>query len=589
MPVQLATLRRVRRLVPFRRAFIAAIAVVLTTLPLSIVPAHAASSISINHVPPTVLTAGDNIVLTATFTYTCDPTQYCGDRKARLVWIDAKGTTRTLERSGGQGTTGTTYSGGTSVTVWPVTVPGTDIGAPSFRYHFEAEMGSVGIAGSGGGGTFYGRSPANGDNVVNVDNEIRLRFVYPDGSAAPNVGVEISGPAAGASWATTTDAQGWMRFTIPRTSAWVASLVTGQKQGAVLVKAFDQPMPTQGATPGSPVSVNGNGRYVAMQLNYGRLLDTKPGLQDKQVRLLPMTDQYFDGADLGMSRESVAGQTCYDAPRSDGRMWQECLNTYDGGVQLTPVGENMGGGIDTQGSYSYKTSARTSTTTAFSGGYGSWSEIEGEVTAENNRDVVQETGLMGPNNKHGFGALMQYILREERSCPYNNYQTNPQIDWSRCQRKAWFKPYDWPGAVRVTDYSLYDKWDTACDKTVSDCNDFITRLYSTYETTVASSAGFKWGYTVSVGPWDWVQLHTKTKYGKTETGTTEVKLTFKTIASPTRPYQYVFVPEGALSGRTPATSPELVYTAVSDHDIENYTPEAPNVPCATCNISPPTI
>jgi hypothetical protein len=557
-------------------------------LPLTAQPAHAASTINITHVAPAIVTAGDGVLLTASFAFACDPTQVCSSRLERVVWLDASGAEHKIERTVSEGQPGTTYSGGTLLDTWAVTVPGTDVRFPTFSYRFEAEMWSTGIAGGGGGHWVFGRTPGSGNQAVSVKNEIRLRFFYPNDSVAANVPVEIHGNGVGASWSARSDAQGWLRFTIPSTNAWIASLASGARQGSVLVYAFDGAPPAQGATPGSPITVNGNGRLVVMQLNLGQpLLDAGPGLQDKEVRLLPMHDTTYHGEDVGMRESNINRSDCYDTPTAGGYGYRDCLNTYDGGTQLTPVGENMGGGLDTQGSYVYRNNIRTQTTHAVSIGYGNWAEAEGESSAENTREASHDTGWRGPSDRHGFGVLLQYVLREHLRCPFKDY--NRTIDWERCTRRAEFHPFDWGGGIQVTTASLFDKWDTACNPATSDCNDYTILLEGDFETTVGSSAGYKWGYTVSTSAYEFLTLHASTKYGKTTTNTTEAKVGFRKAANRTKQYQYVFVPDGARSGRTPTNSPELAYTASSDADLRNYTPEAPNAPCITCAFTPPRL
>jgi hypothetical protein len=475
----------------------------------------------------------------------------------------------------------------TTADVWTVAVPGVDVGFPSLSYHFESTMDTYNMITGGEQASLTGRYPSTGEVAVTVNDTLRLSFIKQDGSAAANVPVKLYGTAAGAQWFATTDAQGHLSFTLPATNAWVTSLASGEKQSSLLVYAFDGAMPLGDASPGAPITVNGNGRSVVVQLNFGRPdLPSQPSLQDATVRLHPAHDTIYSFSDT-TSPSTTSGDPldttkCYDM--ADGTTYgqRDCFNTYDGGTQPTPIGQNLGGGVDMQGRYTYTTNLTTSTTHGVSAGYANWVESGGETTAETVSSAQQTTPMYGPNDTRGFEVLMQWITDEYINC---EYKSPGVVDWNKCDREADFHPYKWGGAVQVDPASSDNLSDTACDPAGGHCNDYTIRVYQTFEASMTTDQGRDWGYTVSASPYDIMTLHASNKYSsKSEVKTT---VAFQLASTRTRAYQYLFVPEGALTGKTPAYNPDFTYTQSSNNaSLGNSVPQDPGAPCLSCLSGP---
>lgn len=556
--------------------------VLVAAVPLVAQPAGATSEgITITHTSPMVAVAGDDLTLVAQFTFTCGDFRYCDSRYEKLVYTDRTGAQQTIGRYFNPTVRTTTAD------VWTVAIPGTDVGFPSLSYHFESTMTTYNMITGGDQAFPTARYPSAGESSVTVSDTLRLNFIKQDGSAAANVPVRLFGTAAGASWYATTDAQGHLAFTVPPASSWVTSVASGEKQSSLLVYAFDGATPLADASPGAPITVNGNARSVVVQLNFGRPdLPSQPSLQDATVRLHPAHDTVYSISDTTSpsttSGDPLDTSMCYDQPDGTTYGSRECYNTYDGGTQSTPVGQNLGGGVDMQGRYTYTTNLITTTTHGVSAGYANWVESGGETTAEKVSTAQQTTPFYGPNDTHGFEIDMQWITEEHINC---QYKSPTEVNWNKCYREAEFHPYQWGGAVHVDPSSSANYSDTACDPAGGHCNDYTIRVYQTFEASMAADQGRDWGYTVTAGAFGVINLHASNKYSsKSEVKTT---VAFQLAPNRTRAAQYLFVPEGALTGETPAHNPDFTYTESSNNlSLGNSVPQDPGAPCITCHSGP---
>jgi hypothetical protein len=532
----------------------------------------------IQHSPPPGAVAGDQLPLSASFTFTCATINECSNRVERLVYVDHRGVSRTLQR---------TVTGSNTLTVqdvWAVAVPAADVGFPALQYHFEGSMDDRNPV-TGQTTSVSDRWPRTGEQSINVDDVIRLSYVYSDGRPGANIPVEISADRGGASWGAVTNASGQLSFIVPRTSAWVQGLASGERQGSVLVWAFDGPRPSTGAQPGAPVARSGQGRVLGVQLNFGRPeLPVVWGWQDMPFLLKAMTDYTYNAADLHMTASSSAGDPgdsqCWDTPR-DGATgateWRECINTYNGGTTATPIAENLGGGVDTIGSYRYTNNIQTSTSRSVKLG-ATWVEASGKTTAEKTNEAVNDTGYFGPNVKHGFAVNLDYVFVEHSQCPYN---PNGSIDWAACHKEYEYKAHGWGGGVTVTAYPLWDYWDQACNPAGGHCNDYTQHLYAEFTVTTSVTRAFERSFTAGT-TYDPVDLHAETVQSKNVDSQREVKVSFKATPTKTKANQYFFVKSGAQSGRRPTTDPTLVYTAASDAELSNTAAQDPSLPCVFC-------
>jgi hypothetical protein len=568
-----------RRVRPIRRVgvFLALAAALLMALPSVAAVAVTGNTVSIQAAAPPVAVAGDMLAVTASFTFTCT---LCGTQVEHLTWVGKDGQTHTTSRPAG-GISCTTSTCGTSMTdVWATTIPGDDVLYPSVRYYFWAtEATSTGTL------TAYAPGPGATYFSVPVNTTLRFTLTEPDGSAAINVPVTAWGTTAQAYWHTATDAQGHGSITLPSTDAWLASVATGQKQASILLYASDGALPSGSAMPGAPITYSTNWRSWSVQLNLGRpALPAQPSLQDYTIYLHPGHNTMYNAADTpAQGSAPQPGSTCLW--QADGSPYghRECWAVYDAGTQPVPVGQNLGGGIDTQGQYTYTDNSRTKTTSGFSAGAGNWTEAGGETTAENSSTVSQQTAWKGPNDKHGYDALIDYEFDQHTQCPY---KADGSVDNGKCTYQEALRPYGWGGGTLITAAPYADYFDQACDPATShgECDDYTEHLYGTYTASVAYTQGHEWTFEAQASPYDFVTLHASTSYGSAQT--TTVIVSFKPIASPTRANQFVFVPEGTLSRQAPSTNPEFTYTASSNSDLTNTAAQDPAKTCVTCYTGP---